>query len=363
MRQCKSFFYILFIALFSCEPLVTTFEDVEKADLYEAKTFTTIPNPDNVLIILSWNIRFGIGRLPFFGDSCGDRTVMTEKEVLDALELIAAEIDAINPDIILLQEVDRESKRTQYINQVQWLLDHTDMNYATYASMWQAQTIPSDGIGRIDAGNAVMSRYEIESAERIKLPLRTDQDPLTQMFYLRRNVLKAKIAIPSQDNFYAVTVHATAFATDDTKQKHVDKFKEVLDEMVINGDVFVAGGDLNSVPPGAETDFCDEDACADDVFHTDTDGEPHLEGSYFENFLNEPTLLQPLYDTYNTAISLTDAFGVDHNTHSTSEDRFWDRKLDYIFTNINVASGSGTTFQGTLELSDHAPVGCAIILE
>jgi hypothetical protein len=120
---------------------------------------------------------------------------------------------------------------------------------------------------------------------------------------------------------------------------------------------------LNSVPPGAETDFCDEDACADDVFHTDTDGGPHLEGSYFENFPNEPTLLQPLYDTYNTAISLTDAFGVDHNTHSTSEDRFWDRKLDYIFTNINVASGSGITFQGAIELSDHAPVGCTIILE
>jgi len=363
MRQCKSFFYILFIALFSCEPLVTTFEDVEKAVLYEAKTFTTSPDPENALKVLSWNIRFGIGRLPFFGDSCGDRTVMTEKEVLNALELVAAEIDAIDPDIILLQEVDRESKRTQYIDQVQWLLDHTDMNYAAYASMWQAQTIPSDGIGRIDAGNVVMTKHEIESAERIKLPLRTDQDPLTQMFYLRRNVLKAKIAIPGQDNFYAVTVHATAFATDDTKQKHVDKFKKVLDEMVINGDVFVAGGDLNSVPPGAETDFCDEDACADDVFHTDTDGGPHLEGSYFENFLNEPTLLQPLYDTYNTAISLIDAFGVDHNTHSTSEDRFWDRKLDYIFTNINVASGSGITFQGAIELSDHAPVGCTIILE
>ncbi len=367
MHRTKQLLYLLLITLFSCEPLVTTFEDTEDAVLYEAKTFTTIPNPDNALIILSWNIRFGIGRLPFFGDSCGDRTVMTEKEVLDALELIAAEIDAIDPDIILFQEVDRESKRTQYIDQVQWLLDHTDMNYAAYASMWKAQTIPSDGIGRIDAGNVVMTRHEIESAERIQLPLRTDQDALTKMFYLRRNILKAKIAIPDQDNFYAVAVHATAFATDDTKQKHIDKFKDVLDEMAAAGDVFVAGGDLNSVPPGAETDFCDEDACEEDVFHTDSDGGPHLEGSYFENFDTEPTLLQPLYDTYNPAIQLSAAVGVDHNTHSTSENRFWDRKLDYIFTNKNVASGSGTTHQGlfqeTIHLSDHAPVSCVIILE
>jgi endonuclease/exonuclease/phosphatase family metal-dependent hydrolase len=367
MFQGKPLFYFLLIVLFSCEPLVTTFDDVEDAFLYEAKTYTTIPNPDNALIILSWNIRFGIGRLPFFGDSCGDRTVMTEKEVLDALERIAAEIDAIDPDIILFQEVDRESKRTQYIDQVQWLLDHTDMNYAAYASMWKAQTIPSDGIGRIDAGNVVMSRHEIKSAERIQLPLRTDQDPLTKMFYLRRNILKAKIAIPDQDNFYAVAVHATAFATDDTKQKHIDKFKDVLDEMDEAGDVFVAGGDLNSVPPGGGIDYCYEDACADDVFHIDVDGGPHLEGSYFENFLNEPMLLESLYDTYNTAIDLSIAVGEGHNTHSTSVNRFWDRKLDYIFTNKNVVSGSGTTHQGqlqeTIHLSDHAPVSCAILLE
>ena len=224
MRQGKPFLYILALFLFSCDPLVTTFDDVEKAVLYEAKNISTASSTEGSLKVLTWNIRFGIGRLPFIGDSCGDRSIFTENEVLDALELVAAEIDVINPDIILFQEIDRESKRTQYIDQVQWLLDHTDMNYAAYASMWKAQTIPSDGIGRIDAGNAVLSKWYIESAERVQLPLRGDQDDLTLLFYLRRNILKAKIAIPDQDDLYAVNVHATAFATDDTKQKHIDKF-------------------------------------------------------------------------------------------------------------------------------------------
>ena len=356
-------FFVIWIT-YSCEPLVTTFDDVEDAVLYKAQNSITSLAPENTPIkVMTWNIRFGIGRLPFFGDSCGDRSIFTEQEVLDALELIAAKIDEVNPDILLLQEVDRESKRTAYIDQVQWILDHTNLNYGAYASMWQAQVIPSDGIGRIDAGNVVMSKLEIESAQRIQLPLRTDQSSLTQMFYLRRNILKAKIAIPDQDSFYAVSVHATAFATDDTKQKHIDKFKEVLDEMAAAGDVFVAGGDLNSVPPGGETDYCDEDACEDDVFHTDEDGGPHLEGSYFNNFENEPNLVKHLYDTYNSAIDSAVAITAAHNTHSTSGDSFWDRKLDYIFTNKNVASGSGITFQEALQLSDHAPVGSAIILE
>ena len=350
---------------FSCEPLVTTFDVVEDAIMYEAKNFITAPAPEGSVRVMTWNIRFGIGRLPFFGDSCGDRSIFTEAEVLNMLELVATEIDAIGPDIILLQEVDRESKRTQYIDQVQWLLNHTEMNYAAYASMWKAQVIPSDGIGRIDAGNVVMSKWEIETAERIQLPLRTDQDALTQMFYLRRNALKAKIAIQGQDNFYAINTHATAFATDDTKQRHIDKFSEVLDEIDEAGYVFVAAGDLNSVPPGAEIDFCVEDACEGDRLHTAEDGGPHLEGSYFNNFEDEPVLLQPLYNTYNTAISLADAVTSTHNTHSTSWDRELDRKLDYIFTNQEIVSETGQTHQDAVEsrqLSDHAPVSVSIIL-
>ncbi len=354
---------LILIILISCEPLVTTFDDVEDAVLYKAKNTSLAPAPSGLINILTWNIRFGIGRLPFFGDSCGDRTIMTEKEVLDALELIVAKIDEIDPDIILLQEADRESKRTAYIDEVQWILDHTDLNYAAYASIWKAQIIPSDGLGRIDAGNVILSKWEIESAERIKLPLRTDQDALTTMFYLRRNVLKTKIAIPGQGPFYAVNVHATAFATDDTKQNHIGKFKEILDEISSDGYDFIAGGDFNSVPPGAETDYCDEDACAGDEFHTDSDGGPHLEGSYFNNFENEPTILRPLYSSYHSAIALEDALTNEHNTHSTSGERLWDRKLDYIFTNMSIESESGTTHQETMKLSDHAPVSVLIVLE
>ncbi len=154
MPQVKYILTIFIILLISCEPLVATFDDVEDAVLYEAKNVKSAPAPVGSLNVLTWNIRFGIGRLPFFGDSCGDRTVMTEKEVLDALELVAAKIDDINPDIILFQEVDRESNRTAYIDQVQWILDHTDMNYAAYASIWKAQTIPSRRVMKVPSATA-----------------------------------------------------------------------------------------------------------------------------------------------------------------------------------------------------------------
>ena len=105
-----------------------------------------------------------------------------------------------------------------------------------------AEIIPSDGLGKVDAGNAVLSRWKITDAERIQLPLRTDQDDLTQYFYLRRNILKAKIALDEENKIYAVNIHATAFATDDTKQKHIAKYKNVLDDLVDQGAIFITGG-------------------------------------------------------------------------------------------------------------------------
>jgi len=360
------------VLLISCRSLVTTYEDVESAVSYTADSVSTIPEDIDSIKVMTWNIRFGAGRIPFFGDSCGDRVLMTETETKGYLDSIINYINITNPDILLLQEVDVSSKRSAYVDQLQYILDGTHLNYATYASMWNAEIIPSDGLGKVDAGNAVLSRWEITDAQRIQLPLRTDQDDLIQYFYLRRNILKAKIDLPVEDDFYAVNIHATAFATDDTKQKHIAKYKEVLDDLHNGGSIFVTGGDLNSIPPNASADFCEIDICSDESFHTDSEGGPHKEGSYFNNFEGESDLVQPFYDTYFSAISQASSNDSNHFTHctyNTSEEyRNWDRKLDYLFTNKEDWSETGTTHQGpvnSLEIgpffySDHAPVSATL---
>ena len=357
----------LAVILFSCRSLVTTYEDVESANSYTASPLQDEPQNVESLIVMTWNIRFGAARIPFFGDSCGDRVLMTQAETEGYLNSIVDYINSTEPDILLLQEVDISSKRSAYVNQLQYILDRTHLNYGAYASMWNAEIIPSDGLGKVDAGNAVLSRWKITDAERIQLPLRTDQDALTQYFYLRRNILKAKINILGLDTtLYAVNIHATAFATDDTKEKHIEKYKEVLDDLHSQDVLFVTGGDLNSVPPGAAfTDFCMDDMCSDESFHTDADGGPHREGSYFNNFVGEPDLVQPFYDSYFEAINLENAVVSDHFTHSpwntiSDTTEYWDRKLDYLFTNYQDWSTTGETHNNIEKISDHAPVSATL---
>jgi endonuclease/exonuclease/phosphatase family metal-dependent hydrolase len=370
----KKFLSILGVLLIlGCDPFVTEFEDSSDAVMYEANSKSDATYDSGDVKVVTWNIRFGIAGFPFFGDSCGDDVILDDATIEKNMAAIGDALNAMDADIVLLQEVDVSSKRTGYMDQVQYLLDYTNLNYGCYASMWKADFIASDGIGRIDAGNAILSKYKLTDAERIQLRLRTDQDGLTKYFYLRRNIVKAKIPALTQgtQDFYAVDIHATAFATDDTKQQHIDKYVETLAEIHDggDGDLFVTGGDLNSVPPGSVTDFCLSDMCDGEDYHTDEAEEYHKEGSYFENFEGEPDILLPLYDVYNSAIDSASYNLTEHFTHAPSTSMIddttatmYDRKLDYLFTNGTWDSGSGRTHQADWELSDHLPVSAVINL-
>ena len=220
----------LFPFLFSCEFPATGFDDVEQAIYYNKAQPLPALQPDSTVKVMTWNIRFGIGRGEWFGDACGTKAIYTEDEVVANLKLIVNRINQVKPDILLLQEVDIKAKRSGYVDQLKWIMDRTDFNYAVYGMQWQAQFIPSDGLGRIHEANATLSRWPIGNSERIQLELRGDQDKLTRYFYERCCMVKASIEITGISEFYVVNIHATAFATDNTKYNHLKAFKEELDK-------------------------------------------------------------------------------------------------------------------------------------
>jgi len=347
---------VVCLVIVTCEPMVTQFEDLEDAIMYKARNIESPPTTVTTIKVMTWNIRFGAGRIPWFGDSCGDRVILSEDEVLINLQGIAEKINEARPDIILLQEVDINSKKSAYINQLQWLLDHTYFNYGVLAPTWKTQFVPSDGLGRIYEGNAILSRWKIVEAERIQLKLRGDQDALTRYFYLRPCILKTKIALPELDNFYTIDVHFSAFSTDDTKKRQIDHFKAELDKVTVSGGYFVAGGDFNTIPPGAaKTDYCLENACPGESFHGPGDDPQHKEG---QCYTPEKTWLVEYYDSYQAAVPLDQYLANEPHyfTQTPKWDDFWQRKLDYLFTNYKWVTDSDSTHQEATALSDHVPV-------
>lgn len=350
------------IFTFSCEPLATGFDDTESAQYFHASDMKEVPDTFSVIRVMTWNIRFGAGRIPWFGDACGDRVILKEEEVYASLQAIADRINSIKPDVLLLQEVDLNSKRSCYIDELQWLLDHTYFNYAVYGSQWRSQFIPSDGLGRMDEGNVILSRWKISDAERIQLQLRGDQDKLTRYFYERCCMVTGRIEIPHVDNLYIVNIHASAFATDDTKQKHIIQFQDELDRINASGGWFLAGGDMNTLPPGSDTtDYCIQDMCPGEEFHQPGDDPMHKDGS---DYTPEVHWLDTLYSNYRCAVP-TEEYKNDqfrHFTHTTRGTHFWDRTLDYLFTNGQWKENSVVTHQEATVESDHAPVSVLFVL-
>ena len=356
------FIPVLLLGFSSCEPLATGFEDVEDAVMYSKSTIVAAQAPDSTLKVMTWNIRFGIGRQSWFGDACGNNTVFRKEEVIPGLDAVIARINQVRPDILFLQECDVKSNRTAYINELQYILDNTYFNYAAYVPEWKAEFIPSDGLGRMDMGLVLLSPWPITDAKRINLATRTDQAGIVNYFYLHSCIVTGKIKIPGFREVSLLNIHASAFATDDTKKKHYEEFKAELDKLDAAGEYFIAGGDLNELPPGSDsTDYCYEDMCPGESFHQPGDDPQHKDGS---NYTPEAEWLSPLYTAYKCAIPLNEyqQNQAAYFTHTTRPEHTWDRTLDYLFTNYRWRSGSAKTHQEFFNESDHAPVSAEFVL-
>jgi endonuclease/exonuclease/phosphatase family metal-dependent hydrolase len=352
----------------ACEPLVTSWEERtefaidEAADLDEAA-------PASELKVMTWNVKYGGGRINFWFDYWGERVHMTEAEVASNMAGIYKLINEVQPDVILTQEIDRNSKRTAYFDMVQGILDHTSLNYAAYTPVWRARYVATQGLGRVDSGIAVLSKYPIVSNTRIGLVDRTDQDALTKAFYLHRAVNRAVIKVGDRE-VVLLNLHVAAYDTDGTRKAQLAEVMSVVGEETLPA---LVGGDFNAIPPGSAKvhGFDDESRVPED--------------SQFDGGAYDLTLMEPFYAALTPSMTL-DAYGVTEDeqkrwyTHTVAppvddvgETHFWGRTLDYHFATqgdfsrpaeVLQAPGDGADYTGSplgivsdpMLLSDHAPV-------
>ncbi|MEE2788977.1 MAG: endonuclease/exonuclease/phosphatase family protein [Myxococcota bacterium] len=359
-----------------CERISKTeWADQVEAPRFRAQQLTpTAPltNGSFDLRVMAWNIKYGAGRLPFWFDCWGDRVQLTKSEINTNMARNYDLIREADPDILLVEEIELNSRRSQYYDMVQGILDNTALNYAAYFVSWDSRYIPSEGLGRMDLGNAIFSKFPIQSATRIKQQARTDLDALTDIFYLRRAIGRAIIDVDGLD-VSAFVVHAEAYDEDGTKAEQI---RQIYDVVSTHQGPFILGGDFNELPPVAVqlSDFPDErtDAVCSDEF----DQPPYT-----------PEIMAPFFETMNPAIRLQD-YGKTHDsqrayfthtvlgpqdTNEAGQPGDWNRTLDYLFsdTNSEWVPGTAVVLQRAgqriealdwtleadpLQLSDHAPV-------
>lgn len=359
-------FLLLCLATTACEPLATDWSGREDVPVRrEAGHVPPAVSAPVRLKVMTWNIKYGAGRIDFWFDYWGDRVQMTGPEVEANLRAAYALINEVRPDVLLVQEIEINSRRSNYVDMVQGILESTHLGYAAYVSTWKSRYVPSEGLGRIDMGNAIFSVHPITRAERLPMSDRTDQDALTQTFYLHRAVGRAVLDVGGRE-LAALVIHTEAYDTDGTKTRQLKELEAMLAEEPLP---FVVGGDFNALPPTAAK-----------VAHFN-DEHPSSLGTEFEQPPYPLTEMEPFFRDYASAVALsrfgtTEAAQRRYYTHSVigphqvganGEPGFWTRTLDYLFvesqdgwvpgsTDVLQQAGDSGIASNPLVLSDHCPV-------
>ena len=132
--------------------------------------------PGQALKVMTWNVQYLAGkRYVFWNDLAqGNDEAPTLEDMAFSLDEVARVIRDEQPDVVLLQELDDGAKASDYQNQLKLLQERVADLYPCSASAfdWKADFVPDPHIfGSVGRQLATLSRYRIEHAERLQLPV------------------------------------------------------------------------------------------------------------------------------------------------------------------------------------------------
>jgi len=303
--------------------------------------------------VLSWNLQYMSGKNYEFWydrlDGDGPDIRASKEDISQTFEQVAALIIDQNPDVILLQELHDDAKRTDYEDQLQRLLTMLPAEYGNYSETfyWQAGFVPLPQImGSVGMKLAVISKYKLGSALRHQLAT-IEADPVTDQFNFRRAIQEVNLPVSDGSTLSLMNTHFDAFAQgSDTMQQQVSYLETLLAQKNDQGQAWLIAGDFNLLPPGQ---YKNMDATA-------------------RNYYQPESEFARIYDQFNVIPSIEQANGPDASawfTHfpNRKEVAGPDRTIDYFVYSNHLNVSAAQVLQGdTWEISDHLPMISTITL-
>lgn len=114
-----------------------------------------MPQVQETLTVMTYNMGYASGPVQ---KSLNDPH--PQEFFLNHLNQIVQLLKEQQVDILLLQEVDLNSQRTYYFNQLTYLQEQLGWNYVAQIDTWK-KFVPFMGIGKIHSGGAILSKFPI----------------------------------------------------------------------------------------------------------------------------------------------------------------------------------------------------------
>ncbi|PNA06457.1 MULTISPECIES: endonuclease/exonuclease/phosphatase family protein [unclassified Pseudomonas] len=307
--------------------------------------------PGQALKVMTWNVQYLAGkRYVFWNDLAqGDDEAPTPEDMAFSLDEVARVIRDEQPDVVLLQELDDGAKASDYQNQLKLLQERLTDLYpcSAHAFDWKADFVPDPHIfGSVGRQLATLSRYRIEHAERLQLPVQP-ANLISRQFQPKDALLATTLPLSDGGQLVVFNTHLDrATQPDDTLQAQVTAVAKVLDKHESHGTPWLIGGDFNLLPLGQYRRLPTEQRTpysADSALHV-------------------------LWDKYPMIPTNNEASGIDRAkwlTHYPNDPGLNgpDRTVDYLFYSPKIKRVEATVRQDdTLRISDHLPVIAKFLL-
>jgi len=212
-----------------------------------------------------WNIGYASlgAKEDFFMDGGKGVRPAEARIVEENIKAVQAFLAAAAPDIIFLQEIDVNSKRSYGINQVEYL-SQAWKGSSAFALNFKCPFVPvpfPDFIGKVESGILILNSYGTgsagsSSAERISLP-----SPFSwpeRIAQLKRCLLVQRLPIQDSGGAELVLVNLHLEAYDSGGSGRIAQTRvlaEFLKAEYEKGNYCVAGGDFNQVFPALKDVF------------------------------------------------------------------------------------------------------------
>lgn len=250
--------YVVFLSVTEYTPDEITLLEVEN----NQEAMVTVDTP---LTAVTYNLGFGAyaPEFDFFMDGGTGSTAKDSETVVNNITGSINTLLEINPDFLLLQEVDRRSTRSHFINQYEMIYrifsDYGTSFAPNFDVKWIAYPF-TDMHGKTYAGQTTLSNKKISSSERITLP--TDDTWPARLVALDRCMLVSRIPTSDEKELVIVNVHLSAYDKDGTfRKEQLRVLSEFLEAETAKENYIIVGGDFNHLLPPAEEatfNFTDE---------------------------------------------------------------------------------------------------------
>ena len=200
------------------------------------------------LTLVSWNCGYGAlgDNADFFMDG-GASVYTADRDRVDRnLAGIRDALNALAPDLLVLQEVDINSSRSYGTDEREVLRQALPGASEAFAYNYNALYVPYPlpMIGHVESGLFTLSRAEIRAAERVSLPVPFSW-PI-RLVNLKRCLLVTRFPVKGTDReLVLINLHLEAYDSGEGKEAQTRQLISLMQEEYAKGNYVLAGGDFN----------------------------------------------------------------------------------------------------------------------